>query len=198
MIMKRLNLILAMLFALAVFLLLTQPSFVIANGDSYLSDYIPSEGSYSIDGEWYPFIYGYTWVGNLTYHPATADFPRAYITSDHDFYCHHYYEDEDFDVEYEPFLTVDEDHQFSSNIYIDINLGEYDPETQAMPEDYLSDKGTVWVNVTDLPAAEAGTDYTMFAYSRMRATHAPRADDLWFRWKSLESSVSFTHRRPPQ
>lgn len=67
-----------------------------------------------------------------------------------------------------------------------------------MPEDYLSDKGTVWVNVTDLFADADGTEFTMFAYSRMRATHAPRADGLWFHWKSVESSVSFTHRRPPQ
>ena len=116
--MKRLSLILAVLFALAGICLLTQPLFVLANGD----DEIPSEGSYSIDGEWYPFIYGSTGLDNLTYHPATVDFPFAFISSDHDFYCHHYYEDEDFEVEYEPLLLVEEDPIVSLRIQFGILL----------------------------------------------------------------------------
>ncbi len=44
------------LFALAAVCLLTQPISGLANGDE-----IPSEASYSVNGEWYPFIYGYTW-----------------------------------------------------------------------------------------------------------------------------------------
>ena len=39
-----------------------------------------------------------------------------------------------------------------------------------MPEDYLSSSGTLWMNVTNLEADADGTDYNMFAYTRMRAT----------------------------
>ncbi|RKU13042.1 hypothetical protein C6501_09965 [Candidatus Poribacteria bacterium] len=192
--MKRLNLILAVLFALAVICLLTQASFVIA--DNYET---PSEASYSIDEEWYPFIYGYTWVGNLTYHPATADFPYAYISSDHEFYCHHYYEDEDFEIEYRPLLTVWEDLDFYVNPSYHTTLSEYDSETQAMPTDYLDHEETLWVNITDLPAAETGTDYQMFAYTRMLATPDDISDSnsTFCSWGD-ESLVRFRHTRPPQ
>ena len=196
--MKRLNLIHAMLFALVAICLLTQPISVLANGDDGDDgcplEGLPAETWYSINENDIAFIYGYTSVSNLSYWPNAASGP--YITSDHDVYSHHYYEDEDFDVYYAFRLAVDENpHWYQANPRYFTNLGEFDPE-QAMPEDYLSDWETLSVNVYGLlPSERTGKAYHMSAYTRIDAYYGPGKRSK-FSWKDCQNSIEFWHTRP--
>lgn len=202
--MKRLKVIHVMLFALAAVSLLIQPISVLANGDDNNGgNGSPDEGlvaetSFSVDDESYPFIYGRAWVSNLTYW-SWGELGAACISSDHDAYAHHYYENLGFDIYWSYRLWVnDAPFQYESNPRYNTYLGEYDPETQPMPTD-LDDNETLWVDLSDLHinVPRENNVYNMSAYTRIDAYYTIQGTTKKFSWKDSINSISFLHFPPP-
>ena len=184
---------------------ITMISYLFMSGNGLVYAHCPEEGlfafgSFSIDeDEWYPYISGSVWVGNLTYWPRTVEEPSwAYISSDHSVYALHYYEDVEFDVYWSFRLSVDEDpHNYQSNPRYSGSMGFYDPD-DAMPHNYISDSETLWVDVTDLRADEDGVEYYMSAYTRLDAYYEVPGQRGKFSWKDCQNGISFLHTPPPR
>lgn len=197
--MKRLNPIPIYFLLLAVFcspsLPLPAHALIGIPNDECVEDY-PSSGEYNIDQNDPddPGIYGVTSVSNLTYWPAVPG-GRAYITSDHFVYCHHYYVEEDFEIHWAYRLWVyEQPNQYEANPRYSTPMDKFDPVEDIMPEPF-EESATMQVDVTELSAPKRGKVYHMSAYTRIDAYYGDKKDKK-FSWKACRNLVNFTHIPP--